>query len=143
MNCLMIKTNDNRKFLIKKQNIFNVLEFINTFNAELFSVSVSKSENIIDLKDFAYHFCNKDGKYNPKIKSIRKINLEKKSNTIQYYIKKTFLENKQISLKELYSKYNSISKSSINNYFKKIKSNLISNGYIISKAKAGVYCIHQ
>ncbi len=111
--CLMIRTNDKRKFFTKEENFPQLIEFSKTFKAE---ISLVKAENaqILDLAELAPALCSpvssRTPQYElieiklPKIKKTRK-NILAIAYKIKKYIKEKFLSGEIVSLKDLKKKF--------------------------------------
>jgi len=153
INCLMLKTADQRCFFTHKNNYPQLIEFARTCAAE---ISVVKTHNVkvLELSELAKSICN-HGKqcdlpqyelvevklppYIPAKKSRQK--LLKQANTIAAHVKKLFLDYKTVSLANLESKFSKfgLSKSALCNHISRMRAELKRQGYKVSKIKRGEY----
>ena len=81
MNCLLVKLKDKRKFLTSKNNLDQLIEFANTFKAEL-SLVETNCKDIKSLEELANDICDTNCKQEDfDYKEIEKI-AKKKSNKV-------------------------------------------------------------
>ena len=155
VNCLMLKTTDERRFFTSKNNYPQLVEFARTCDAE---ISVVKAQNVkvLDLSELAKSICN-HGKQvelpqyelvevkvpkEPEIKVARsRKKLLTQANIISAYVKKSFLDSKVVSLSDLETKFSEfgLSKSALCNHITRMRSELKTAGHKVSKIKRGEY----
>lgn len=146
---ILIITKDKRKFLTYEKNLPSIIEFAQTFDAEVKLVSVDKKTKSFELKNLTIALC--DSNYNEKfeykiIKDIfpKKNNKNKKekiSKNLQEFMKNKLLKGNTLSLsqlKEKYKKYD-IADGSISSYMTKVKKEFLNQGLKIEKISAGNY----
>ncbi len=109
--CLMIQTNDNKRFFTYEKNLLLLAEFSKTFGAEISIVQIQNDDMVMELEELAPALCEKKSqkakykiievKIKPKSKK-EKITQTKK---IREYIYSQFISGNIVSLKELINKY--------------------------------------
>lgn len=146
-DCLLIKTSDEKNFLVNKKNIKLITEYVKTFNAELYLVEVIQGKVISQLKNLASAICNTEYKNESSFKIIEKIYPKSKNKNNSSKIKKHILEKFQtkqiVSLKELKHKYKKqeITDACLSNYFSSVRKQLLKNGNKIKKIGQGNYIL--
>jgi len=155
INCLMLKTADQRCFFTHKNNYPQLIEFARTCEAE---ISVVKAQNVkvLELSDLAKSICNHSKQFDlpqyevveiklPNIPEIKVDRSRKKllvqANIISSYVNETFLAEKTVSLEDLESKFGEfgLSKSTLCNHITRIRKEWVKKGYSVSKIKRGHY----
>jgi len=87
MNCLLVKLKDKRKFLTSKSNLDQLIEFANTFKAELLLVETN-CKNIKSLEELANDICDTNCKQEDfDYKEIEKIAKKKSKKVFEQMIK--------------------------------------------------------
>jgi hypothetical protein len=155
INCLMLKTTDQRCFFTHQNNFPQLIEFARTCEAE---ISVVKTQNVkvMELNELAKSICNhgqqsenlqyevievKLGQL-PEIKTTRsRKRLLSQANIVSSYIKDTFRKNKIVSLSDLETKFSEfkLSKPALCNHIARVRSEMEKEGYTVSKIKRGSY----
>ena len=132
VNCLMLRTADKREFFTSICNLAQLIEFAKTYSAELLVVEATnvKLQNLPELVR-SICLCNKTKHVAYKIVENKLFALENPINTIRQEL----LDKKEVSLVYLENKFNTLSKSTLNNYFSRAKKQLVSEGKIIKKLK--------
>lgn len=149
MQCLLIETNDNRKFFTHEKNYGQLIEFSKAFNAQISTVKIEKGP-VLELEELAPAICDPTfTKQNYKYEIIETKNPRRtrgKTNQeasilITKYIEERFTSNKEVSLKDLKNKFKNynISDATLRNHFRKTKTELESKGYKFEKVKVGTY----
>lgn len=144
MRCLMIHTNDRRKFFTHEENFPQLIEFSKTFKAEISLVQV-EDVKILRLEELAPALCDANYRQKPQYKLLE-VKLPKNiSNAakIRNYVKNKFLNKNPVSLKEIkkkFKKYN-LTDSCLCNHIRKVKKELAEEGYKIYKVGPGAYKI--
>ena len=149
MKCLLIELKDKRKFFTYEKNYSQLIEFCNSFKANLSIVNM-KNGKILDLDELAPAFCNAKQKQ----QKYEYVVIENKITTkptdistiykkIQGFIRKTFLSRGVVSMKTLTKKYTKFGATyaKINAIMKNVKSDLEKNGFHVIKVSAGAYKI--
>lgn len=149
MQCLLIETNDNRKFFTHEKNYGQLIEFSKAFNAQISTVKIEKGP-VLELEELAPAICDPTfTKQNYKYEIIETKNPRRtrgKTNQeasilITKYIEERFTSNKEVSLEDLKNKFKNynISDATLRNHFRKTKTELESKGYKFEKVKVGTY----
>lgn len=149
MQCLLIETNDNRKFFTHEKNYGQLIEFSKAFNAQISTVKIEKGP-VLELEELAPAICDPTfTKQNYKYEIIETKNPRRtrgKTNQeasilITKYIEERFTSNKEVSLEDLKNKFKNynISDATLRNHFRKTKTELESKGYKFEKIKVGTY----
>ena len=152
--CILLITNDNRKFMTSETNLANLIEFIKTFNAEAYLVSTQDTNCISDLKKLVEEICNPRSNQSFEFQIIQKLCQRKSknrnstiqnSNEIQKFIKTKFLSGESVSLNELKEKFSkqSLTDACLCNHMTRAKKFLCKEGYKFKKIGAGKYCISK
>lgn len=154
LKCLLLKTKDNRKFLTSEDNLLMVLEFVKTFNAEIYLAEIPEESHkeILKAKSLATAIC--DSLYQPKteIKELKRLYPEEKAGRkeaiklaqqITTYIRKQLLTGKEVSMKNLKKKYEKekLSDACLCAHLSRIRKELVTEGLSITKLGAGRYKI--
>ena len=152
MNCLLIKTKDNRKFLTYEKHLPSLIEFAKTFNAEIYKVkSLGK---LMELKSLANAICDPQYDEKPNHTKIEKLypksnktrdSILKDASKISKFIRRRLLSGKSLSLKELKDKYKNcnVTDACLCNHMATIRQTLVREGHSFSKIGAGKYCLAQ
>jgi len=149
MKCLLIELKDKRKFFTHQKNFNQLIEFCNSFKANMSLVNM-KNGNVLDLDELVPAFCNpkqKKQKYEYTLienKIITRDENKKLTNqNIKNHIRRKLLSKKSVSIQELKRKYNKqgVGISSINSCFSQVKSDLKKEGYKFTKISTGNYKI--
>ena len=147
INCLMLQTTDKRCFFTYKNNFPQLIEFAKTCGAEI-SVVKTQDAKIEELEDLAKSICNySKTKENPQYEIVEvklpniKIKKPLKTNEIIDSIKKLFLDNEIVSIKNLENKFfdSDVSKTTYCRHISCVRKKLIKDGYEISKIGHGKY----
>jgi hypothetical protein len=145
----LIELQDKRKFFTHKKNFSQLIEFCNSFKANMSLVNM-KNGNILDLDELAPAFCNPKQKKQIceytliENKIITKDKNNKTSNkNIKNYIKRKLLSKNSVDIQQLKKKYNrnGIDIKTINNCFYQVKNELKKEGYNLTKISTGNYKI--
>ena len=149
--CLLVKTDDKRKFLVNEKNFQSIIEYAKAFKVEIYKVEVMEGKIITQLKNLASAICNPE--YNPQIKVhlIEKLypvtkprqEILKMAKRIHDFIYKSMKNGKPISLKTLKNKYKNyeITDACLCNHFSLARKKLSEEGYEIIKTGQGTYCL--
>lgn len=152
--CILLITNDNRRFLTHEKNLGSLVEFIKTFNVETYLVSTQDVNLISDLKQLVEEICNPRSNQPFEFEIIKKL-FQRKSknrdstiqnaNEIQKFIKSKFLSGESVSLNELKEKFSkqSLTDACLCNHMTRAKNYLCKEGYKFKKIGAGKYCISK
>lgn len=145
---LLLKTKDGREFITYQKNIKYLLKFVETFDAEIFSVAVFQKAKSLQIKDLTTAICNQNYKNENDYKIIKKIypKNEKSKNkelNIAEFINKKLLSGESISLDIIKKQYkkNTLENNKLYYYINKVKKELTKKGYNFTKIKVGEYCI--
>lgn len=150
MKCLLIETNDKRKFFTHEKNFLQLIEFSKTFNAEISIVKIEKGE-LLNLEELAPAICNPSYKKQTTNYQIietklcknnkAKSNNLKNTETIKKYILNQITNKNYISLKDLKKKFTkfNLSATVLCNHVRRIKKELEKEGWKFTKIEAGVY----
>lgn len=151
MKCLLIELKDKRKFFTDEKNFDQLIEFCNSFKANLSTVKLKNGE-LLDLDELAPVLCNQKQKkqdYDYVVienKIISKPSKKLKQtvpNKIKNSIRRAFLSKKVVNIKQLegkYSKYG-INSSNLCSYMKEIKAELSARGFSFAKVDKDSYRI--
>lgn len=143
---------DNRKFFTYEKYYPQLIEFANTFNAEIFVVESEENLPIIEIFDLPAAFCNSAYKtpalpfeiLETKISrhNVRPI-IRKTADEIQTYVMKTFASGGIVSLKDLRSQFASSKLTTVCfcNHVRKAIAILGAQGIETQKVGAGKYKI--
>lgn len=150
INCLMLKTIDQRCFFTRKNYFPQLIEFAKTCKAE---ISVVKGENIkvLELPELVKSICNHSNLLNESQYEIIEVKLLESSrsrkellqqaNIISSQIEQAFLDRKVVSLKDLETEFPKISKSALSNHITRVRNRLSKNGLSVTRVKAGQYIL--
>jgi len=138
MNCILIETNDNRKFLVEKEDISNLKEYLKTFNAKIKQVKANPKD-VISLSKLAKDICdNTKGKNELKYEEIK--NQKDKKTSIKEIIEKKLLSNETVSINKIKNDINDeFADQTFYYHLKNVKNKLEKNGIRIVKIKKGEY----
>jgi len=137
MNCLMIKLKDKRRFITNKKFTKHLIEFANTFNAEL-SIVNTNHKMINNIEELANLICDTNHKQEDiKCKTIKVLNNkeENNNNLIFSQIIKTLQQKKMIDTNKLITKYKKkgIDEKNIYSQIKKAKNHIKKIGITLKK----------
>lgn len=148
--CLMIETRDKRQFFTPEQNYTQLVEFANTFDAE---ISIVKLENgdVLDLPRLAEAISN------PRVQPLARFQLIQKkigrtsksltnknmtaSREIKDHVRNQFANGQVVDFKELMQKFATynLSYNAIAAHLFKLKREFAAQGFCIQKVAAGKY----
>jgi hypothetical protein len=159
INCLMLKTTDQRCFFTHKNNYPQLVEFARTCDAE---ISVVKAQNVkvMELTELAKSICNHVQQSNlpqyevvevklPNLPEIKVKRSRKKllaqANLISNYVHKSFLNEEVVSVQDLENKFSEfdLTKAALCNHITKARNKLVKEGYKVSQIKRGTYRLHS
>ncbi len=151
--CLLVRTQDKRKFLVPEKNMPTLIEFIKTFHAEVYRVELIEGKIIPQLKLLASAFCNPEYKSTMKVKKIEKIYpvtrarsfLLENAKKIRKYIQKTLASGKPVSMKQLKKRYKNcnVTDACLCNHLSVVRQQMIRSGKLVNKIGQGKYCLVQ
>ena len=107
MNCLMIKLKDKRRFITNKKFTKHLIEFANTFNAEL-SIVNTNHKMINNIEELANLICDTNHKQEEfKYKTIKVLSKKQteKNSIIFSHIIKTLQNKKEVDTSKLITKF--------------------------------------
>ena len=148
--CLLLKTKDNRKFLVKEKYLQNLTEYAKTFGSEIWRVH---SENKgMELKTLARTICKVDYAGDPEFEWLEKMfpipkknrdDILKDAAKIRKFVKRRLLSGKPLSLKELKEKYKNckVTDACLCNHLATVRNTLSKEGHEFKKIGAGKYCL--
>lgn len=148
--CLMIKTQDKKKFFTYKTNLGQLVEYIKNFRSEVYLVK-AKNVEVLQLKDLAEQLCSKtsdqsDVKHEILEKiypiSIRnRVKILKDATKIQSFITDKLLDGEIVSLQLLKKKFKrmELTDSCLCNHLAKARKELCKKGHTIKKVAPGEY----
>jgi hypothetical protein len=138
MNCILIETNDNRKFLVAKEDIPNLKEYLKTFKAKTKKVKANPKD-VISLSRLAKDICdNTKGKSELKYEEIK--TQKEKSPKIKELIEKKLLSNEIVSISKIKSDLNNeFADQTVYYHLRNVKNKLQKKGITIIKIKKGEY----
>lgn len=150
--CLMILTDDRKKFFTHEKNLPQLMAYSQAFRAEISVVKISDEKEILDLEELAPALCDKktQSKTDYEIVEVKlkhkenRLNILKRAKKIKNSIKNSLIKGKIVSLKDLskkYSKYK-ITTACLCNHFKQIREELKTQGYNFTKIGGGKYKIN-
>jgi len=150
VKCLLVTTKDNRNFFTPVKNLPQLVEFSKTFGAEI-SVVKTKDPPILDLIELAPAICNPhyvkpENEFEiielkiPAKKRSRK-NAVKTAEQIRGYIRKALLDGRIIHLHQIVKRFEKqqLSPTTFSNHIRKVRDELILEGYDVRKVKPGQY----
>ena len=136
-DCLLIKTSDEKNFLVNKKNMKFIIEYVKTFNAELYLVEVIKGKIISQLKNLASAICNPEHKNESSFRIIEKIypksrvknNTTDNADKIRKHILEKFQTKQTVSLKDLKNKYKKlqVTDACLSNHLSMVRKQLLKN----------------
>lgn len=145
---LLLKTKDGREFVTYQKNIKYLMKFVETFDAEIFSITILQKTKCLQIKDLTAAICNQNYKNENHYKIIKKIypkNEKSKNKKLNIYdfINKKLLSGESISLDIIKKQYkkNTLENNNLYYYINKVKKELTKKGYKFTKIKVGEYCI--
>jgi hypothetical protein len=152
INCLMLKTSDQRKFFTHENNFPQLVEFAKTCEAEI-SVVRAQNVKILELEELAKSICdhhkiNNDLSYEvleikitPVIPPKTRQEKLNKAKEIYMHIKSSFLSGDIVSLSSLENKFKSfgLSKATMCNHMARVRKELQSRSHSIIKVRRGQY----
>jgi len=157
VNCLMLKTSDDRCFFTHKNNYSQLVEFAKTCDAEI-SVVKANDVKVLELPELAKSICS-HGKHpeTPKYE-LMEIRLTKcvevsaprtrkklltQATIITEHVKNIFLAGEVVILSDLENKFSefNLSKAAFCNHITRIRRDFKEKGYTIQKVKRGQYKI--
>jgi hypothetical protein len=146
--CLMISTNDNRKFFTYEKFYPQLVEFAHTFEADISLVRVKKAE-VLSLKSLAEAISDQSRDMvecefeliQPKISSVGKD--RRNAAQIRRFLRNSFIEKGTASLSMLREEFRHLALSlpCLSNHLNKVKRELQAEGYQIEKTGRGCYSI--
>ena len=148
--CLMIKTQEKKRFFTYKKNLKTLIEYVKNFKSEIYLVEAHNVE-VLQLEDLAKSLCNKfenqsDVQHDIIEKifpiSIRKrVKILKDATKIKEFIFKKLKSGDAVSLQLLKKKYNKLdlTDSCLCNHLAKARKQLSVEGYVIKKIGPGEY----
>jgi hypothetical protein len=142
----MIETKDSRKFFTQRKNYTQLIEFANTFDAEISLVRLEDGD-ILDLGPLAEAISNNADPGNGRFTLVRKIiELKKKKNMgaayeVKEWIKTCFSEGKVVNFKDLRGKFqkHNLSYNALYSHFASVRKKLQEQGLAIEKIGPGQY----
>jgi hypothetical protein len=149
--CLLVKTQDKRKFLVSEKHLSTLAEFIKTFRAEVYRVELVEGKEIIQLKSLATAICNPD--YKPEFKVVKlekiypvtrpRVSILKNAKKIRQHIEKRLRDGRPVSLKSLKKRYKNcnITDACLRNHLSAVRKELAIEGKCVSKIGQGTYCL--
>jgi len=142
MNCLLVKLKDKRKFLTSKNNLDQLIEFANTFKAEL-SLVETNCKNIKSLEELANDICDTNCKQEDfDYKEIEKI-AKKKSNKVFEQIIKDLKNKKTIDISKIKYEFSKqgLEEKEISAQIQKAKIYIKKIGFMLNKIDKNKYKI--
>jgi len=148
--CLMIKTQEKKRFFTYKTNLKQIIEYVKNFKAEVYLVKACNVE-VLQLQELALSLCNKfedqssvEHEVLEKIFpiSIRKrVKILKDATKIREFISAKLLKGDAVSLQLLKKKYAklNVTDSCLCNHLAKARKQLCLEGHIIKKVGPGKY----
>lgn len=148
--CLMIKTQEKKRFFTYKTNLKPIIEYVKNFKAEIYLVKAYDVE-VLQLKELATSLCNKfenqsDVKHDILEKvfpiSLRKrVKILKDATRIREFISTKLKKGDAVSLQSLKKKYAklNLTDSCLCNHLAKARKQLSIEGHVIKKVAPGKY----
>jgi hypothetical protein len=148
--CLMIKTQEKKRFFTYKTNLKQIIEYVKNFKSEIYLVKAYNVE-VLQLKELALSLCNKfedqssvEHEVLEKIFpiSIRKrVKILKDATKIREFISTKLKKGDAVSLQLLKKKYAklSLTDSCLCNHLAKARKQLCLEGHTIKKVGPGKY----
>ena len=150
MKCLLLELKDKRKFFTSEKNLYQLVEFCKSFQANISLVDV-KNCVLMNLEELVFALCNNkiNGQNSEYVfienKLISKKKEDKKTiaSKLKTFIRKKFLSKSVVDLFSIRNKFRKykISNTSLYNCLKNVKNDLEKEGYNIVKEKTGCYRI--
>jgi hypothetical protein len=150
-NCLLVKTQDKRRFLVNEKNMPSIIEYVKTFHAEVYLVEVLNGKVINLLKNLAGAICNPDYDTEMEINIIERIyprsrprsSILKNAKKIREFIHSRLSNGKPVSLKDLKKRYKNcdITDACLCNHLSAVRKQLARSGKVIEKIGQGNYCL--
>lgn len=156
LKCLLLKTKDNRKFLTSEDNLLYILEFVKTFNAEIYLAEIQDNERseILGTLKLATAIC--DSTYTlvveptivkrlyPEQKSGRKDAI-KLAKQITDHIHQQLTTGKEVSLRSLKKKYQEhhLTDACLCAHLSRIRRSLEKEGLPVNKVGPGRYQVER
>lgn len=148
MKCLLIETQDKRKFLTQESNFSQLIEFSKVFNAQISVVQI-KQGKILSLEELAQAICSPEyvktqfeyETIENKLKEKSRLEMLKIAKKINQFIVNELSDKKCVSLKilkEKFKKYN-LSNAALCNHIRRAKEQLELKGFRFEKLSAGTY----
>ena len=141
--CLLLETKDKRKFFTHAKNYNDLLEFSNSFGAEL---SIVKADNpiILSLNELAPAICSSDVKYSASFKIEKPVKIRMKTNTaniIREYIRMSFLKKEVVSLQGIANKFKhfNLTLACFCQHIARVRESLMAEGHAFCKVGGGKY----
>jgi hypothetical protein len=150
--CLLLTSPNGKQMITNQANYPQLIEFIDCFRLTTNYVNIEDENKILDISQIAQIIC--DSNYNPSVEFFSKSATQisdsitengNSSNYIRRKIKDQFLKNKEITFKEICKMFESLNYSlaALNNHFKIVRQELVSNGWIVNKIKNGRYKLEK
>jgi hypothetical protein len=150
--CLLLKTKSGRSFLAHEKSLPHLIEYTKTFGAEIYRVEAESDQKVLELKALVAAICDQDYASSPKHKKLEKVHPKAKKDretilktaaTIRKYIRRRLLSGKEVSLKELKTKYKDckVTDACLCSHFAAMRKILGREGHSFEKKGAGKYCI--
>jgi hypothetical protein len=147
--CLLVKIKGGHKYLVSEGNLSSLLEFLKTFQAEVYRVKLIEGKVLPGLKALANAICNQDYKSDFKAKKLKKVfpvpgrrkATLKNAKKVREFIEKRLLAGKPLALRTIKNRYQSYSYPCLCNHFSAVRKKLADNGCTIAKVGQGAYCL--
>lgn len=151
---LLIVTDNNRKFLTKRENMDSLLEFVKTFKAEIY-LAQAENAKVLEIVELVRALCDQEYDDNPECDKMDRLypappkknrqSILRQSSHIDQYIETRLLAKESISLKKLkkhFKKYN-VTDACLCNHLASVRDSLIKAGHSVEKTGRGEYAISQ
>jgi hypothetical protein len=146
--CLMLETQDHRKFFTHQKNLPDLIEFSKIFNAEISIVRTN--EQPIDLISLAEVVCDNNETHKPdfeilevKVSRLKRNRrkLIKQAKVIRKWIKLQLVDGQTVCTKSIIKKYKKygLSPSAICNHFTEVRKELTKEGFRVKNEGRGNY----
>jgi hypothetical protein len=143
--CLMVETPDHRHFFTHEKNYPQLLEFSQTFGAEISIVKV-KDANVLTLEGLAPALCDPNYQNTAEYEIIEpKLTTHKKprprSKIIRDWIKNQLITGKTVKLNEIFEKFSELkmTKAAFCTHYTAVRKELTQEGWKIEKVGGGTY----
>jgi hypothetical protein len=111
--CLLVKIKGGHKYLVSEGNLSSLLEFLKTFQAEVYRVKLIEGKVLPGLKALANAICNQDYKSDFKAKKLKKVfpvpgrrkATLKNAKKVREFIEKRLLAGKPLALRTIKNRY--------------------------------------